>query len=307
MAGGGRARGGGAGRWIDHVDHPCTIEEHHAHEALGSSSLRRYLTDEQPTVKTGHLGSAVGWLATTPEARWGEPGAAVVERPNLQGYPGGIEGWRRDNPGVIGLPRKEYGLATAMATALQADPYLSTLLRSPLVQVEHTVVARHARTGVLCKARPDLRLPGVWLGDLKITSASDLLGFAHKIGDYGYDAQAGLYEGIEASRYGLDHLRCGYDLIVVTRDAPHRVCVVPIAGPWLARGRRIVEHELDLRRLHKTTQVRPPLWWEGRIAADDVPPPTRYDQERERRIREHVQRAHHRSDAQRRATGSDPR
>jgi hypothetical protein len=294
-----------APRWIDHVDHPCTLDEHHAHEALGSSGLRRYLSDEQPTAKTGHLGSAVGWLATTPEARWSEPGALVVQRQNLNGYPGGVEGWRRDNPGVIGLPRAEYGLATAMATALQADPYLARLLASPSVQIEHTVLARHARTGVLAKARPDLRVPGVWLGDLKTTSSTDLIAFACQIGDYGYDAQAALYEAIEASRYGLPTLRCGYDLIVVSRDAPHRVAVVPIAGPWMERGRRMVELCCDLRRLHETTGDRPPLWWEGRLTAADVPPPSRNDREREKRIHEHVRRLHDRSDAQRRTTGTD--
>lgn len=305
--------GGSSGpRWIDHVDHPCTLEEHHAHHALGSSGLRRYVSQGQPARKTADLGSAVGWLATNDERSWCALDAKVVSKAELkerleQGET--IAEWQAAHRDVIVLAPAEWKLAAAMASALQADPYLDTLLRSRHVQVERTVLATHARTGVRCKARPDLRVPGVWLGDIKTTSADDLLGFAHKIGDYGYDAQAALYEGIEASRYGLDHLRCGFDLIVVAREAPHRVMVVPIAGPWLARGRRLVELELDLRRLHEETRDRPPLWWEGRIAPEDVPPPTRIDTEKERRIREHVQlqRAHHRADAQRRATGSDPR
>jgi hypothetical protein len=190
-----------------------------------------------------------------------------------------------------------------MATQLQVDPYLSRLLASPSVQIEHTVIAKHARTGVLCKARPDLRVPGLWLGDLKITAAADPIAFAYKLGDYGYDVQAWLYSDIEASRFGLEHLRCGYDLIIVSRAPPHRVMVWPMTAPWLARGRRLTEDVLDLRHLHEQTGERPPMWWEGRLDPNDVPPPSRNDRDREKRIHEHLQRLHHRADPQRRAAG----
>jgi hypothetical protein len=227
----------------------------------------------------------------------------VVERPNLQGYPGGIEGWKADNPGVIGLTRAEYGLAVAMATELRADPYLAGLLGRPSVQIERTVLATHARTGVRCKARPDLRVPGLWLGDLKTTEAVDPIAFARKMGDYGYDAQAALYEGIEASRFGLDELAYGYDLIVVSKRPPHRIVIWPVRGAWLARGRRIVEACLDLRALHEQTGERPPLWWQGRMEPNDIPPPSRTDRDRERAVHDHVKRLRDRVRLQRRAAG----
>jgi PDDEXK-like domain of unknown function (DUF3799) len=297
----------GRQRWTEHTDHPCSITEHHAHEALGSSSLRRYLSDQQPTKKVGHLGNAVGWLATTPERLWHEPGAAVVQRPHLNGYPGGIAGWEAEHPGVIGLAAREYGMAVAMASSLREHPRLRRILTSSAIQIEHTVLARHVETGVRCKSRPDLRLPGVWLSDLKITRSVDLVSFGHTVGDYGYDAQAWLYSDIEASRYGLERLTCGYDLIVVTETAPHRVGVWSMPQTWLDRGRRLVEAALQLRRIHEETCERPPLWWER---PQYIPDPSRTDRERERRISDHVDellRLRDREDARGGLDGPHPR
>ena len=49
--------------WVDHQDLECSIEEHHEHEALGSTALRQLYTAQEPTQASADMGNAVGWLA----------------------------------------------------------------------------------------------------------------------------------------------------------------------------------------------------------------------------------------------------
>ena len=273
--------------WSEHEDYPCTITEHHAHEAQGSSSLSGYLRGGgQPAKTTADLGNAVGWLATTDESLWGTESAEVVQRPSFRGKPDGLKTWEQDHPDVIGLAKAEYAKATAMATALREDPYVGPFVTSRSVQVEHTVLAKH-RSGVRCKARPDLRLPGVWLGDIKTTRRKDAVDFRYAVSDFGYDLQGAQYHDIEASRYDLECLAGGFELLVVQSDPPHYVSVYPLGPKWMARGRRLYEAAIAVRKIHEETGERPPLWWSGRA---ELPEPTAVDRLRERRMLEHVQR-----------------
>lgn len=272
--------------WVDHEELPesTTIEEHHAHEALGSSRLRQYLTPDRPGPGTADMGNAVGWLAVASPTEWDDEGALVKLRPRFSGNAKGLEEWKAANPGVIGLTRKDYGMASAMATALQEHPRFRRIIASPHLRVERTTVARHSETGVMCKARPDLELPGVWQGDIKTTRARDLLTFAYSVSDYGYDMQAALYQSIAESLYGHP-MRSGYDLLAVSSTPPHPVFVVSICGAWMMRGRRLLESALRYRQHHEETGMRPPMWWEGRQV---LPPPSHRDKMREERICEHA-------------------
>lgn len=289
--------------FIEHRDYPSTIREHHAHEALGSSALRRYLTDEQPKKGAANMGNAVGWLATTPQDQWEADDAHVVQRPNLQGYPGGIAGWEADNPSKLGLPKAEYAMAVAMATAVREHKTVRRLLESPNLQIEHTVLAKHAETGVLCKARPDLRVPGVWIGDIKISRSATPLGFRYAVSDYGYDLQAALYHDIEASRFALERLRFPFDLIVVSREPPHKVGHYSMPDSWMERGRRMLGACLRLRQLHQKTGERPPVWWEQH---QYLPGPSKRDREEDERVSKHVHDLWNREHAQRGADVPDP-
>ena len=290
---GGFARPGGShGReWVDHEDYPCTIEEHHALSHIpGSSALRRYLTDAQPTEKSGRMGNAVGWLATTPPELWSaetNPTAAVQLRPSMAGKPGGVAEWEAERPGVIGLTEAEWTLATGMATALREDDWLGRVLDALTIQVEHTVLATHAPTGVRCKARPDLRIPGLWTGDLKITRETNPLRLRYAMTDFGYAAQSAMYHDIEASRHGLHELKHGHTLIVVSETSPHAVSRIPIDADWMTLGRRMLHAELALRAAHQQTGEWPGKWSEG---LQRLPPPTRDQRDLVRRIEDHVRR-----------------
>ncbi len=270
--------------WVDHQDYPSTIRQHHAHEAVGSSALRRLLTDEQPSQENADLGNALGWLAVTPAAKWDAPSAEVVQRPDFRGRPQQLQHWLATNPEVIGLTKSNMKLARQMADALQASDAVKALVGSQHVQHEHTVIARHERTGVLAKARPDWRVPGLRIDDLKMTKASDPTGLATSVRNCGYDVQQGLYHRIEADRYGLERLRDGANLIVVSRTT-FKVGTFGLAN-WLARGERILERLLDLQAL-KMERQEPPLTMLE--VPQQLPPPTRWDRTQEERIIAHVE------------------
>ncbi|MEM9462105.1 MAG: PD-(D/E)XK nuclease-like domain-containing protein [Myxococcota bacterium] len=274
--------------WVDHEDYPCSIREHHEHPALGSTALRRLFTAEEPRKNTANLGNAVGWLAITERAQWDAPSAVVVQREDFRGRPEALKQWERDHPDVIGLTKAQMVEARELANALQAHPHIEALVGSlhvEHVKHEHTVIATHAQTGVVCKARPDFRVDGLRIDDIKITRESDPSDFARQVRQHWLHVQAALYHDIDCTRHGLTRLRDGYTIIAVSR-ATKRVAAFGLAN-WLDEGRKVLDAALRLAAYRAEGDAHVPTMWER---PQQLPPPSRWDQELTKRIVRHVDR-----------------
>lgn len=270
--------------WVDHEDRPCSIREHHAlTDVMGSSAIRQMFTGEQPSAESADMGNAVAWLVYTCPTEWDSESAVVIERPSFRGQPDKLRHWKATHPENIGLTKTKMLEARQMADAVQAHEFMRALIGCGELQAEHTVIARDEETGILAKARPDFRLPGVRNDDLKISALAEPGDYVRAVRNYGYDVQGALYEGIDCDRYGLTELPEGYNLIVVSS----KTLKVGVFGlkHWLPRGRRILRAGLRMRAHLLATGKPIPTMWE---VPQQLPGPTRWDDTIERRMLSHA-------------------
>ena len=124
---------------------------------------------------------------------------------------------------------------------------------------------------------------GLRTDDLKLTRDAEPSDFVTAFRRYGYHLQGALYHDIEASRYGLEILPDGHNLIVVSRTTGK----VGFFGTehWLPMGRQLLHGALRLRAKFERDGQPPPTMWE---VAQQLPPPSHYDRLRAERMLEHV-------------------
>ena len=142
------------------------------------------------------------------------------------------------------IPAEERDTILAMGRALLADPIAGPMLTAG-GQWEQTIHWTDQETGLPCKCRPDLLVPGLAICDLKTASDPSPEGFNRAVERYGYAHQAEHYRAGCIKQYGDEAI--DFLFIVVGTEPPHDVLVTRLDLDWQAIGRE--ENRRDLRRL----------------------------------------------------------
>jgi hypothetical protein len=118
------------------------------------------------------------------------------------------------------LPADDYATCRAVSAAMYRHPGASSLLSAKDVETELSIVWRDETSGVLCKARADIYVPGIGLADVKTTDDASKRAFARTIYKYRLDLQGAFYlRG--AAVHGLDAKH--FALLAGEKPAPHAV------------------------------------------------------------------------------------
>lgn len=96
-------------------------------------------------------------------------------------------------PDAVVLKPNKYDAVQAAVRTLLAHPTVAEII-ADTVGREMSVVWDDTETGVCCKARPDILLPG-WgaIADLKTTIDASPQGFARSVANFAYDLKAAFY------------------------------------------------------------------------------------------------------------------
>ena len=134
--------------------------------------------------------------------------------------------------------QEDWDLAMKMRDSVRSHPAAAPLFKRK-GQVEQTLTWRDPDTGVDCKGRIDLLLPGKgrqkpMIVDLKTTQDAGPK-FANSIAKFGYHTQAAFYKD------GMEHgekKNCGFCIIAVEKTPPYAVGVYLLDGQAVEQGRK---------------------------------------------------------------------
>lgn len=162
------------------------------------------------------------------------------------------------NEGRTVLKADEYDGILAAALALREYAPAAEYLTAPDAIAERSVTWTDTRTGLLCKARPDLVVPSLRaVVDVKSTASADPHRFGLLAGRMGYPLQMEHYAaGVEAV-YGWEPERIVF--LVVEVDAPHDCGALMMDGLHRRQARKDLDALLDrLAECRRTNE------WPGR-------------------------------------------
>ncbi len=162
------------------------------------------------------------------------------------------------NEGRTVLKADEVADTMRAAAALRAYPPAAEYLTAPDAIAERSITWTDARTGLLCKARPDLVIPSLRaVVDVKSTASADPHRFGLLAGRMGYPLQMEHYAaGVEAV-YGWEPERIVF--LVVETDAPHDCGALMMDGLHRRQARKDLDALLDrLAECRRTNE------WPGR-------------------------------------------
>lgn len=232
---------------------------------------RAYATGElvfEPT-KQMRLGSAVHVLSLEPLDFDNQvallPKKAQGNAKNAKENRAEFEDWHE---GKVIIHIQEMDTVKYMRDALMEHPEAGELLMSPERQVEMSgyyidkplddaVEGEYQAAGtyMLCKFRPDIRLP--WcIGDIKSTNDASEEAFSRTIGNFGYDVSAAHY--LEGDRHtsGTDHEK--FFFLCVESMPPYLVAIY-----WLDSDGLKVGYWRRRKALYSIKQCRKNKHWPG--------------------------------------------
>jgi hypothetical protein len=148
----------------------------------------------------------------------------------------------------IPIDSKQYKAAKKIRQSALLVPELKEALEHPDGRGEVSAYWRDERTGMLCKCRPDWRMPvgqkSVILWDGKTYATGDVGEFTRQVPRMGYDVQAAWYsDGFERAS---DLQVLAFIFIVIGNEWPHPVNLCVLDEAALASGRRKYRRGLDL-------------------------------------------------------------
>lgn len=154
--------------------------------------------------------------------------------------------------------------AEAMAAAVRASPEAMEYIGARGAEFEHSLQWVDTDTGLPCKARADIIVPGRRiLADLKGAVSADARRFGNAAARYGYHCQCGHYgNGIQATRGWFPQQT---KLIVVEKAPPHDVTVFDVGQEEIELGREEVSHLM--RRVRECTDANR---WPGRYEGEQA-------------------------------------
>ena len=249
---------------------PCLLglpaAVHHALPAIGSSDLKR-LVESPGAYKHGvpsfnydsmAIGTALHTLLLEPGDAgelimldpWDQKESKEVHR-NSAPYKS-VKAAHEENTGGLGvmLKRSQYAAVLAMRRRIWTYKHTRDWWDRAWL-VEHTIIWRDERTGVLCKARPDM-MPATrareWqtVVDVKTKKgAVDADAWRKQVFAMGYDLQAEHYtEGLRA--IGRDMTPEEFLFLVVSTDAPHPVGLYALDAETIETARDVRRKALEL-------------------------------------------------------------
>lgn len=145
-----------------------------------------------------------------------------------------VERDTRRAAGEVVAHRGMLSAAAAMARAVRRHPTAGAIVRHPDRLVERALVWLDPETGVTCRGRADIIVPGVAVVDVKTADDASPRGFGRAAATYGYPVQAAMYVDGWHALTG-EHLP--FLWIVVEKDPPHLVAHYYATAVQITDGR----------------------------------------------------------------------
>lgn len=158
--------------------------------------------------------------------------------------------------GKTPLKLEDAAMVGAMAQALEQCPEAVATLRAPGARYEVSAVRTDEQTGIGLRCRFDAVAPTV-IGDYKTAADAEPGKFARRsIVDLGYDLAAAHYLDMGIA-LGLVDPDAPFRLVVQEKKAPYLVSVITLSDAYLARGRALMRHAINLWAECTSTGVWP--------------------------------------------------
>lgn len=190
-----------------------------------------------------------------------EPGRVDLDYAVWRGKVRNGKAWEQfeaDNAARCIVTPSQFAQAEAMAAAVLESPEAMQYLGARDAIFERVMQWVDDDTGLSCKARADIIVPGMRvLADLKGAVSADARRFGNAAARYGYHCQAAHYGKGVAATYGWAPEQT--KLIVVEKAAPHDVSVFDVGADDITAGREEVAHLL--RRVRECADAD---HWPGR-------------------------------------------
>lgn len=145
--------------------------------------------------------------------------------------------------GLVVLTPEQYRRIIAMSKALAKEPLIQNGILAG--KVEHSIFAKHPKTGVWLKARPDVIPTDAWdFVDLKTSAKIDDEDLQGVIGDFAYHMQGATID--MALELAIGARMNTFNLVFIESKEPHCVRIAEVKHDALAAGRDQCEAALAL-------------------------------------------------------------
>lgn len=217
-----------------------TNEEYHAHEAVGSSSLKKILRSpahylfglENPSEPTAamDLGTAIHEAILEPNLF--KANTVVMPKFEGTGSRAAKDAWLLENHGKRILKQDDLDKVLGILHALSEHKTARALLTGGAA--EESFFWRDPETGILCKARPDFLRQGHIIVDVKSTFDASELAFPRQVAKLNYHLSAAQYLAgvsiVENQKFDQ------FVLLAVEQEAPHGIGCYLLDDATLAAG-----------------------------------------------------------------------
>lgn len=144
--------------------------------------------------------------------------------------------YRDANPGKIVVSKGYREKLLGMSAGVRENASAAALVAGAEA-TELTIVWDDAETGVRCKARIDMKMPGdVGFVDLKSTTNAHRRAFSKSILDYGYDVQAAMTIDGWAALHPNDPL-LPFTIIAIEKESPFAAATYTVGSPTIENAR----------------------------------------------------------------------
>ncbi len=235
-----------------------SVEDYHAHPAVGSTSLRT-LIKQSPAHYLYNLSNP---KEPTPAKRFGtavhqailEPDAfhknAVVE-PEFGGK-GSValkDEWHRENHGRLILKREQHDAIKGILKSVSMHKLAFKFVSSGAA--EESLFWKDPKTGIICKARPDFNREGHILVDLKTTEDAGYRSFQADLAEYQYHVQAAMYLDGASEVFGTKFDE--FIIVAVEKKPPYAINCYLLDENMIMEGRALYFNAL--KTLDECTKV----------------------------------------------------
>lgn len=229
----------------------CSIEEHHAHMAVGSSSLRT-LIEHSPA---HYLHNRLHPSESTPAQALGSAIHAALLEPNKfiesaicepdfsgKGSVAARAEWHLENHGKLILKGEQYDQIKGILKAVSVHAIAHKFITAGAA--EESLFWRDPNSQVICKARPDFIREGHILVDIKTTEDTSYKAFQKSIVKYGYHVQAALY--LDGASEVLGQKFDEFIIVAIEKKAPYAINCFMLDDSAIMEGRALYFHALSI-------------------------------------------------------------
>lgn len=150
------------------------------------------------------------------------------------------EAFQAENANREVVDADTYDMACAMRDSLHASSRIRSMTQGGVA--EQSAYWTDDKTGLLCRVRPDLVVPGAII-DLKTTTDAGPQAFASSVAKFGYHLQASMYLEGWASAGGDE--TCVFQFIAVEKEPPYAFAVYMLDMNAMTEGEAIFRNALD--------------------------------------------------------------